>query len=173
MRLWEALKALEDGNAIRAKDWQPTSFIVMFEGVAVGNHGEVWHADIEYLLDVKEWEVILEGIEEIKEVTPEESFVESLILQPKGQGQIITIPADFDLVKVAEFLNLRLKKQEESIQMFSFADVLIGLKEGKAFRRLSWDDPEDRIFMKENGKLYSDKMFNIEEYEANDWVLVK
>ncbi len=72
---------------------------------------------------------------------------------------------------------------EEPCKTYSFSEVMKGLKEGKKFRRLSWQENttsygERPIMMYETGHIdfaSGSKVYRccMQDYEATDWIEVK
>ena len=104
-------------------------------------------------------------------------FVESLILQPKDQGQAIEIPANLDFIKVAELINEKLIREKPKL---TFDDVVKGLREGKKFKRKEWSGylywsakARHNKFRLRDRSFKSGLSFYIEDFEATDWEEVK
>lgn len=57
---------------------------------------------------------------------------------------------------------------EEPVQTFTFIQVIQGLKEGKGFKRKSWEHP-DCVLYNKNRNIF----LILEDFEANDWIWVK
>lgn len=166
MKFWEAMRALEEGKKVR--------FVVPENP----DHTKVFcYFNWEGIFDTN-WELC----EEPEKLSKEEDFVNSLALLPRGQGSIITIEADMDLLKVTELLNEKMREKNE--KQLTFAEVVKGLKEGKRFKRKDWGVQyihlstfSHCIFrcapVPEKSDYCMNWMSSIEDFEATDWVEVR
>ena len=104
MRFWEAMKALEEGKKVRRFEWRDYQYISL-EGDEMGlGFIETIKNYLSKDLIQDKWELFHEPE---KPKSPEEEFLDKLILMPEGQGQAIEVPAHLSFMK---FSNLLLEK---------------------------------------------------------------